>query len=215
MAIHRTDRNEFAITPVALRRRERSCPVGLNMAGKHVPSAGSRVVWRSDAEPSARIELRLAQALMPDLAIDVFDKRILYEFAGLNLPSLSVALIRGSAPGASVDGRSAVARPTCLTCGGTSWRGTLGGTPAWFLELSGRAPQPALAAVCRALVRALFYPWQDQALQILSSFRRDFVRAPHDPGIGAPVKDLEKVDTDFSAWWRHQDFHCPCHGGGI
>ncbi len=54
------------------------------MASKHVPSAGSRVVWRSDAEPSARIELSFAQALMPELAIDVVDKRILYELAGLN-----------------------------------------------------------------------------------------------------------------------------------
>lgn len=69
MATHRTDRNEFAITPVALRRWERTCPVGLNMASKHVPSAGRRVVWRSDAEPSARIELRLAQALFRTLPL--------------------------------------------------------------------------------------------------------------------------------------------------
>jgi PAS domain-containing protein len=61
-------------------------------------------------------------------------------------------------------------------------------------------------------MRALFDPWQDQALQILSSFRRDFVRAPLDPDIGNLVKDLEKVDTDFRAWWRQQDIHGPCQG---
>jgi len=61
-------------------------------------------------------------------------------------------------------------------------------------------------------MRALFYPWQDQALQILSSFRLDFVRAPLDPDIGTPVKDPEKVDTYFRAWWRHQDIHGPCQG---
>ncbi len=60
--------------------------------------------------------------------------------------------------------------------------------------------------------RALFDPWQDQALQILSSFRRDFVRAPLDPDIGTLVKDLEKVDTDFRTWWRQQDIHGPCQG---
>lgn len=61
-------------------------------------------------------------------------------------------------------------------------------------------------------MRTLFDPWQDQALQILSSFRRDFVRAPLDPDIGNLVKDLEKVDTDFRTWWRQQDIHGPCQG---
>lgn len=64
-------------------------------------------------------------------------------------------------------------------------------------------------------MRTLFDPWQDQALQILSSFRRDFVRAPLDPDIGNLVKDLEKVDTDFRTWWRQQDIHGPCQGFGI
>ena len=58
----------------------------------------------------------------------------------------------------------------------------------------------------------MFDPWCDQALQILSSFRRDFVRAPLDPDIGVLVKDLEKVDPDFRSWWRQQDIHGPCQG---
>ena len=61
-------------------------------------------------------------------------------------------------------------------------------------------------------MRALLDPWHDQALQILSSFRRDFVRAAQDPDIGALVKDLEKVDPDFRTWWRQQDIHGPCQG---
>ncbi|NKQ12102.1 transcriptional regulator [Stutzerimonas zhaodongensis] len=61
-------------------------------------------------------------------------------------------------------------------------------------------------------MRALLDPWEGQALQILSSFRRDFVRAPLDPEIGALVKELEKVDTDFRTWWRQQDIHGPCQG---
>lgn len=61
-------------------------------------------------------------------------------------------------------------------------------------------------------MRALLDPWEDQALQILSSFRRDFVRAPLDPEIGALVKELEKVDTDFRTWWRQQDIHGSCQG---
>ncbi|MCQ4241802.1 helix-turn-helix transcriptional regulator [Stutzerimonas stutzeri] len=61
-------------------------------------------------------------------------------------------------------------------------------------------------------MRALLDPWEDQALQILSSFRRDFVRAPLDPDIGTLVRDLEKVDPDFRDWWRQQDIHGPCQG---
>lgn len=61
-------------------------------------------------------------------------------------------------------------------------------------------------------MRELFNPWEEQALQILSSFRRDFVRATQDPDIVALVKDLEKVSPDFKAWWRQQDIHGPCQG---
>lgn len=61
-------------------------------------------------------------------------------------------------------------------------------------------------------MRVLLNPWEDQALQILSSFRRDFVRSAKDPDIGALVKDLEKVDLDFRAWWRQQDIHGACQG---
>jgi transcriptional regulator with XRE-family HTH domain len=61
-------------------------------------------------------------------------------------------------------------------------------------------------------MRELFEPWDEQALQILSSFRRDFVRATQDPDIAALVKDLEKASPDFKAWWRQQDIHGPCQG---
>ena len=60
--------------------------------------------------------------------------------------------------------------------------------------------------------RNLLDPWRDQASQILSSFRRDFVRAPLDPEIGTLVKDLEKCDPDFKMWWRQHDIHGPCQG---
>ncbi|MCY1282082.1 MmyB-like transcription regulator ligand binding domain protein [compost metagenome] len=61
-------------------------------------------------------------------------------------------------------------------------------------------------------MRTLFSPWDEQALQILSSFRRDFVRATQDPDIAALVKDLQKVDPDFKRWWHQQDVHGPCQG---
>jgi len=60
--------------------------------------------------------------------------------------------------------------------------------------------------------RALFDPWEEQALQLLSHFRRDFVRATQEPDICALVKDLEKVSPDFKTWWQEQDIHGPTHG---
>ena len=63
-----------------------------------------------------------------------------------------------------------------------------------------------------AVTRELFNPWEPQALQILASFRRDFVRATQDPEIVALVKDLEKASPDFRTWWRQQDIHGPCQG---
>ncbi|MCE8025706.1 helix-turn-helix transcriptional regulator [Billgrantia aerodenitrificans] len=61
-------------------------------------------------------------------------------------------------------------------------------------------------------MRELFSPWDEQALQILSSFRRDFVRAIHDTDITGLVAELENVSPDFKAWWQQQDIHGPCQG---
>lgn len=60
--------------------------------------------------------------------------------------------------------------------------------------------------------QALFDPWDDQALQMLSHFRRDFVKATQEPDICALIKDLEKVSPDFREWWQRQDIHGPDHG---
>lgn len=61
-------------------------------------------------------------------------------------------------------------------------------------------------------MRELFAPWDEQALQILSSFRRDFVRSTQAPDIAALVKELEKASPDFKALWRRQDINDPCQG---
>ncbi|MCE8019912.1 helix-turn-helix domain-containing protein [Halomonas sp. MCCC 1A11036] len=62
------------------------------------------------------------------------------------------------------------------------------------------------------VMRELFTPWNEQALQILSSFRRDFVRAIHDTDITNLVGELEKVSSDFKNWWQQQDIHGLCLG---
>ena len=63
-----------------------------------------------------------------------------------------------------------------------------------------------------ASMRRLFDPWEEQALNMLSSFRRDFARATEDADIATLIKDLGKIDPDFRAWWQSQDIHAPCHG---
>lgn len=56
---------------------------------------------------------------------------------------------------------------------------------------------------------ALFDPWDNQAMQMLSHFRRDFVKATQEPDIRALIKDLEKLSPDFRNWWQEQDIHGP------
>ena len=63
-----------------------------------------------------------------------------------------------------------------------------------------------------ARMRRLFDPWEEQALNVLSSFRRDFARATEDSDMATLVKDLRKIDPDFKAWWPSQTIHAPCHG---
>lgn len=60
--------------------------------------------------------------------------------------------------------------------------------------------------------RALFCPWQDQAMQMLSSFRRDFVHASKESDIAILVEDLEHASHEFKNWWHRQDIHGPCQG---
>lgn len=60
--------------------------------------------------------------------------------------------------------------------------------------------------------QALYDPWDDQALQMLSHFRRDFVKATQEPDICALIKDLEKVSSDFRERWQQQDIHNPDQG---
>lgn len=54
--------------------------------------------------------------------------------------------------------------------------------------------------------------WSTQAPRILSSFRRDYVRADDDPAIDNLVTELEAISPDFRNWWRRHDVDAPCQG---
>ncbi|MGY4494319.1 helix-turn-helix transcriptional regulator [Pseudomonas sp. TE3610] len=60
--------------------------------------------------------------------------------------------------------------------------------------------------------RSLFEPWDDQALQMLSSFRRDYVHASKESDVATLVKDLERMAPQFKDWWNRQEIHGPCQG---
>ncbi|MGF7241929.1 transcriptional regulator with XRE-family HTH domain [Pseudomonas oryzihabitans] len=61
-------------------------------------------------------------------------------------------------------------------------------------------------------LRQLLDPWEGQAVQIFSSFRRDFVQGTQDAEIVGLVRDLERVAPEFCDWWNRQDIHGPCQG---
>lgn len=61
-------------------------------------------------------------------------------------------------------------------------------------------------------LRGLFDDWEKQALQMLSSFRRDYARAAQESDIRELVDELQKVSPDFHTWWQKHDVHAPCNG---
>lgn len=61
-------------------------------------------------------------------------------------------------------------------------------------------------------MKSLFSPWDDQAIQMLSSFRRDFVHASKESDVASLVRELESVSAQFSGWWSRQDINGPCSG---
>ena len=62
------------------------------------------------------------------------------------------------------------------------------------------------------LLHERFAPWEQQAPQILSIFRRDFVRATQEADIHELVNELGRVSPEFKVWWRTHEVHAPCSG---
>lgn len=63
-----------------------------------------------------------------------------------------------------------------------------------------------------AHLRALLQPWEDQALQMLASFRRDHVHARHEVDVAHLVHTLEQGSAEFRAGWQSQAIDGPCQG---
>lgn len=54
--------------------------------------------------------------------------------------------------------------------------------------------------------------WDNQAAQMLSSFRRDYAHATQEADIQALVTNLQKASPDFRQWWSRHDIDAPCQG---
>jgi len=54
--------------------------------------------------------------------------------------------------------------------------------------------------------------WQEQAPQILASFRRDLAQAPEDEDMVSLVETLEGVSPQFRDLWTRHDVHGRCEG---
>lgn len=62
------------------------------------------------------------------------------------------------------------------------------------------------------LLMERFVSWQEQAPQMLSSFRRDFARATQEADLLELINDLERISPEFKRWWQQHDVHAPCTG---
>lgn len=54
--------------------------------------------------------------------------------------------------------------------------------------------------------------WQEQAPQILASFRRDYARAPQDASMLQRIQALSDVSPQFRQLWQQHDIHGRCQG---
>lgn len=54
--------------------------------------------------------------------------------------------------------------------------------------------------------------WQEQAPQILASFRRDYARAPQDATMLQRIHALSNVSPQFRQLWQQHDIHGRCQG---
>jgi transcriptional regulator with XRE-family HTH domain len=54
--------------------------------------------------------------------------------------------------------------------------------------------------------------WQEQAPQILASFRRDYARAPQDATMLQRIQALSDVSPQFRQLWQQHDIHGRCQG---
>lgn len=61
-------------------------------------------------------------------------------------------------------------------------------------------------------LRERLVDWEKQALQMLSSFRRDYAHATQEKDIQALVTNLQKASPDFNEWWNRHDVDAPCQG---
>lgn len=61
-------------------------------------------------------------------------------------------------------------------------------------------------------MRTLFNPWDEQALQMLASFRRDFAHAAKRSDVAELVNELEYISPAFRDAWQKQDIHGACQG---
>lgn len=61
-------------------------------------------------------------------------------------------------------------------------------------------------------MRTRLSPWEEQARQILTSFKRDFVHAPQDAEIVGLTENLSRMDPTFHEWWTLPDIDGKCSG---
>lgn len=61
-------------------------------------------------------------------------------------------------------------------------------------------------------MRTRIADWPVQAPRMLSSFRRDYTRAPNDPDVVALVDELLRVAPEFREGWGRHEIHAPCEG---
>lgn len=62
------------------------------------------------------------------------------------------------------------------------------------------------------VLRGRLDPWEEQARQILTSFKRVYVQAPQDADLSVLTENLSRMDAAFRYWWKRPDIDGKCCG---
>ncbi|PQK90370.1 helix-turn-helix transcriptional regulator [Pantoea ananatis] len=62
------------------------------------------------------------------------------------------------------------------------------------------------------LYRKLMQPFDDQLVQMVNSFRRDYAKSPYDHEINALIERLNESSLLFRELWQSHDIYGPCSG---
>lgn len=224
----RLDRNRTELSRFLRSRRERITPeeVGLHSTGRRrtpglrreevAALAGVGITWYTWLEQGRAIGVstKFLDAVCRVLKLDAAERRHLYMLTQQRPP---VEPGRSSCEVPSIARRLVGQLPESPTYVlNLKWDALLWNKPAdrlfGFAGVPSEERNMLWLVFNSELIRSILDPWEDQAREIVSSFKRDYAQAPQDAEMLHLINQLCTMDGQFRDWWRRPEINGPCTG---